>query len=119
MNSDILMAGMLGAALFVTPALGEEAIMTRSLQAASLHMGPLDMVSFWVPLEDGGYEMTATFRARRAEALPMRVVMRLDDGDSASFAMPNFTDALYSFARSGDVVRASVALTSTQLSLAN
>ena len=53
--------------MLAIPALGDEAVMTRPIQAASLHGGPLDMVSYWAPLEDEEYELTATFgrEARR------------------------------------------------------
>ena len=86
----------------------EEAVMSHPIQAGSLHEGPLDVVSYWVPLDDGSFEVTGTFLSRETGAEPMRVVMALKDGDRTSFAMPGYMSALYSFERMQDVVRSSV-----------
>jgi hypothetical protein len=95
------------AAFAAAPALAEEAAMRQSIEAASLHEGPLDMVAYYLPAPDGALEVTATFAARSGGA-PMRVVMALGDGDDVAFAMPGYPDALYRFARSAQVVAVSV-----------
>lgn len=97
----------------------EEATMSEPVQAASLHEGPLDMVAYFLDLEDGGYELTATFRARTDDALPMRVVMKLMNGDNVAFGMPGYADSLYRFARANDVVTASVEPIARQVAAAN
>ena len=103
-------AASLFCTFFAAQASAEEAVMSRPIQAASLHEGPLDMVSYWVPLADGAFEVTATFIARDIGAEPMRIVMALADGDGTNFAMPGYRSAHYSFARRQDEVRVSVEL---------
>ena len=93
---------------FVAQASAEEAVMSHPIQAGSLHEGPLDVVSYWVPLTDGAFEVTGTFLSRETGAAPMRVVMALQDGDRTSFAMPGYMSALYSFERIQDEVKSSV-----------
>jgi len=90
-------------------AMAEESAMHRAIEAASLHEGPLDMVAYFQPGESGAVVVTATFVARdAAEALPMRVVMALGDGDDLAFAMPGFRQALYRFRREAGTVNVSV-----------
>lgn len=96
-------------------AFAEEATMLEPVQAASLHEGPLDMVAYYLDLDDGGYELTATFRARTDEAQPMRIVMRLMNGDNVAFGMPGYPGSLYRFARENDVITASVARNRRQI----
>jgi hypothetical protein len=86
----------------------EDGVMSNPIQAASLHEGPLDMVAYWTHLDDGGVEVTATFIARTAGAQPMRIVMRLVEGDDVSFGIPGYRSALYRFARHDGVVNVSV-----------
>ncbi len=105
---------LLGVAL-ATAAMAESTTMYRPIQAGSLHEGPLDMVAYWVPLDDEGYELTATFIGRMAGDQPMRIVMRMDDGDELSFAMPGYRTAQYRFERDGAAVAASVELTSNHV----
>lgn len=93
---------------FTAQTSAEEAVMSSPIQAGSLHEGPLDMVSYWIPLADGAFEVTATFISREFDAEPMRVVMALKDGDSATFAMPGYQSALYSFEREQEQVKSSV-----------
>lgn len=90
-------------------AMAEEAAMTRPVEAASLHEGPLDMVAYFRPGEESAVVVTATFVERGAPAYrPMRTVMALADGDDVSFAMPGFQEALYRFRRDGGTVTVSV-----------
>lgn len=104
-----LPTALLGLTL-ATGALAESTTMSKAIQAGSLHEGPLDMVAYWIPLEDEGYEVTATFIGRVTGNEPMRVVMKLEEGDEVAFSMPGHQAALYRFTRSGDVVEASVDL---------
>jgi hypothetical protein len=94
-----------------TGVLAESATMSRPIQAGSLHEGPLDMVAYWVPLEDTGFEVTATFIGRMAGDQPMRIVMKLEEGDDVAFSMPGYRTALYRFARGNDAVDVSVTST--------
>jgi hypothetical protein len=101
-------AASLFCAIFAAQASAEQGVMSRPIQAASLHEGQLDMVSYWVPLADGAFEVTATFIARDPGTEPMRIMMALADGEGTTFAMPGHRSALYSFARRQDVVEVSV-----------
>jgi hypothetical protein len=101
----------LATAVLAAPALAEQRTITRAIEAASLHDGPLDMVAYFVPRPDDLLEVTATFAPRHVDGTPfapMRIVMGLTDGDGTAFAMPGYPEALYSFARSGDEVTVSV-----------
>lgn len=100
-------------AVIALPAQAEETTLHKAIQAGTLHQGPLTMVAYWVELDGGAYELTATFAAREGEYNPMRVVMALQDGDAVNFAMPGYSTALYSFARTGSVVTIGVELSST------
>jgi putative glutamine amidotransferase len=85
--------------------------MRRSIEAASLHEGPLDMVAYYEPAPSGALEVTATFASRVVRVMsagPMRVLMALGDCDDVAFAMPGYPDALYRFVRAGDAVTVSV-----------
>jgi hypothetical protein len=104
---------VLATAVFAAPppAFAEQRTMTRAIEAATLHNGPLDMVAYFVPRPDDLLEVTATFAPRHVDGAPfapMRIVMGLADGDRTAFAMPGYPEALYGFARSGDEVTVSV-----------
>lgn len=94
-----------------TVAMADSATMAKPIQAGSLHEGPLDMVAYWVPMDDDGYEVTATFIGRIEGDQPQRIVMKLVDGDDVSFAMPGYRTAQYRFERDGEAVNASVSMT--------
>jgi hypothetical protein len=100
-----------------TAVLADSVTMTQPIQAGVLHDGPLDMVAYWMLLEDGGFEVTATYRGREAGDEPMRTVMRLSDGDNVSFGVPGYKGALYRFARNGDAVTVSGGVTAAQYAL--
>lgn len=102
----LISAAIVGFSL-ATSASADSARMSAPIQAGSLHDGPLDMVAYWVP-QDDGYEVTATFIGRMPGEQPMRIVMLLGDGDDVSFSMPGYRSALYTFARSDDAVDVSV-----------
>jgi hypothetical protein len=89
------------------PALAEEMTMSRAIEAASLHEGPLDMVAYYEPARDGALEVTATFAPREAEAASMRVVMALRNGDDVAFGLPGYPQVLYRFVRTGQDVTVS------------
>ncbi|MBP7240667.1 hypothetical protein [Amaricoccus sp.] len=97
------------ALIAAAPAAAEETVMSRPIQAGSLHEGPLDMVAYWLPDGDGKLVVTATFAPREAaDAVPMRIVLPLSDGDAAAFAMPGHAEAVYRFRRAGAAVTVSV-----------
>jgi hypothetical protein len=99
------------AAMIANQAMAEEMTMRRSIEAASLHEGPLDMVAYYEPAPSGALEVTATFASRVVRVMsagPMRVLMALGDGDDVAFAIPGYPDALYRFVRAGDAVTVSV-----------
>jgi hypothetical protein len=102
-----LIAAVAWVGLAVT-AMAEESTMHRPIEAASLHGGPLDMVSYFQPDAEGRLVVTATFVGRDAGAEPMRVVLPLADGDDVAFSMPGHLEALYRFTRAGAAVTVSV-----------
>jgi hypothetical protein len=106
---SILATALLAATLALPLAAGQVEL-TRSIEAGSLHEGPLDMVVYWVEAADDHMEVTATFmpRAYSPTSTPMRVVMAMADGDNVAFSMPGFSQALYRFTRSGGRVVVSV-----------
>ena len=102
-------AAAIAVALLAGPSLAEEMTMTRAIEAASLHEGPLDMVAYYRPVTSGALEVTATFAPRaRGGRGPLRIIMALGDGDDVAFAMPGYPEARYRFVRSGQEVTASV-----------
>jgi len=110
MSNILLRVGAaLALAALAGPSLAEETTVSRPIEAASLHEGPLDMVAYYTPLDGGGLEVTATFAPHVPSAFhPLRIVMALDDGDDVAFAMPGYMEALYSFRRHGASVTISV-----------
>jgi hypothetical protein len=114
---NLLLATAFFSMSLAASAVAEDAVMSKPIQAASLHEGPLDMVAYWTHLDDGGFEVTATFLARSAGAQPMRIVMRLAEGDNVSFGLPGHPTALYRFARHDGVVDVSVQMPPTAVSL--
>ena len=101
-----LSASLLAALFLTTPAFAEEATIDRPIEAGSLHEGQLDMVVYYVPVDGGLLEVTATF-APKTGGDPLRIVMGLADSDSVAFSMPGHQDSLYAFSRSGEEVTAS------------
>ncbi|TAM94680.1 MAG: hypothetical protein EPN45_24065 [Rhizobiaceae bacterium] len=106
MNRKILSVSLLCAPFMVTPALAEEAIIGHPIEAGSLHEGRLDMVAYYVPVDGGLLEVTATFAPKGGDD-SQRVVMGLAAGDSVAFSMPGYQDTLYAFSRSGENVMVS------------
>ncbi len=107
MKLNVSAAGLV-CVLLASPALTEEVVLSRPIQAGSLHEGSLDMVAYWTSGDGREYNVTATFMPRTRDATPMRVVMQLADGDDVSFAMPGHRSSLYRFARRGTEVTASI-----------
>lgn len=100
---------VLALAVLAGPGRAEETTVAQAIEAASLHEGPLDMVAYYLPVDGGSLEVTATFAPHGPSAFePMRIVMALGDGDDVSFAMPGYTEALYRFRRDGSAVTISV-----------
>jgi hypothetical protein len=99
-------ASLLAALFLVTPALAEEVTIRRPIEGGSLHVGRLDMVVYYVPVDSDLLEVTATF-APKGGGDPLRVVMGLADRDAVAFSMPGYQDSLYTFSRSGEEVTVS------------
>jgi hypothetical protein len=99
-------ASLLAALILTTPAFAEDATVGRPMEGGSLHAGRLDMVVYYVPVDGGRLEVTATF-APKGGGDPLRVVMGLADGDSVAFSLPGHQDSLYAFSRSGEKVTVS------------
>jgi hypothetical protein len=95
------------ALLAAVPALAGEVRVSRPIEAVSLHEGALDMVAYFTELEDGAYEVVATF-AEKSGTNPMRVTLAVDDGDNVHFAVPGHKGSLYGFTRESDVLNVSV-----------
>ncbi|MER9754643.1 hypothetical protein NKJ46_14510 [Mesorhizobium sp. M0166] len=106
MTRKILSASLLAALFLATPAFAEEATIGRPIEGVSLHEGHLDMVVYYVPVDGGLLEVTATF-APKTGGDPLRVVMGLADHDSVAFSMPGHQGSLYAFERSGEQVTVS------------
>jgi hypothetical protein len=107
MIGKTLGASLLATLFLATPALAEDVTVGRPIQAGSLHAGRLDMVVYYVPVDGGLLEVTAT-SAPKGGGDPLRVVMGLADGDSVAFSVPGYQDSLYAFSRSGEEVTVSV-----------
>ena len=100
-------ASLLAALFLAAPAFAEDVTIGRPIEGGSLHEGRLDMVVYYVPVDGGLLEVTATF-APKGAGDPLRVVMGLADRDSVAFSMPGYQDSLYAFSRSGEEVTVSV-----------
>jgi len=98
-------ASLLAALFVATPALSEQVTVERPIEGGSLHEGRLDMVVYYVPVDDL-LEVTATV-APKGGGDPLRVVMGLADRDSVAFSLPGYQDSLYTFSRSGEEVTVS------------
>ena len=101
-----LSASLLAALFLATPVFAGQATIGRPIEGGSLHEGNLDMVAYYVPVDGGLLEVTATF-APKSGGDPLRVVMGLADGDSVAFSMPGHRGSLYAFSRSGREVTVS------------
>lgn len=86
----------------------DEALMVQPIQAASLTTETVNLIAYYVPLADEGYEVTVTWLgAEDAEA--SRLQMRLADGDRVTFSLPGHPEMRFTFARTLDVVAISSA----------
>lgn len=85
-------------------ALADTVTLSTPFAGYRLTTGNVDMVAYHTDLGDAGYEVTAYVRARDSYSQPERVMMRLDDQDTVSFAMPSEPRVLYTFARNADRV---------------
>jgi len=96
------------ASLMLAPAaLAGEVTLKVPFEAYRLSTGHVDMIAYQTDLGDGGYEVTAYARARDTYSQPERVMMRLEDKDSVTFAMPSEPRILYTFARKAELVTVS------------
>jgi hypothetical protein len=101
-----LSTSLLAALFLATPAFAEEVSTGRPIEGGSLHKGRLDMVVYYIPVDDDLLKVTASF-APKGGGDPQRVVMCLADRDSAAFSMPGHKGSLYTFSRSGEEVTVS------------
>lgn len=98
-------ASLLAALFLATPTFAEEVTVGHPIEAGSLHKGPLDMVAYYIPIDDL-LVVTATFTSK-VGGDPLRVVMGLADRDSVAFSIPGHKGWLYAFSRSGEEVTVS------------
>ena len=73
-------------------------------QSANLQHAGIDVAMRYQFIE-GQMEVIATFAGH---GQPQEVVLRMDDGESLSFALPGQGGSLYSFTRQGDALTARV-----------
>lgn len=85
------------------PAFAGEVRTATPMEARSLASPTVEMVAYFVPVDGGGYEVTATWLGDEDDS-PSRLVMRLEDGDRVSFALPGHVDTRYTFVRDFDAV---------------
>jgi hypothetical protein len=102
-------AAILAAALLAAPASADQVTLAAPAEGWSLHDGPLDMALYYAAAGGSMLEVIGTY-APKAGGEARRLVMGLSEGDAVSFAMPGYPRATYSFARTGDAVTASVAV---------
>ncbi|SIO27309.1 hypothetical protein SAMN05444722_1131 [Rhodovulum sp. ES.010] len=99
-----LLLSALAAFALASPAAAGEITLTVPFEAYRLSTGNVDMIAYQTDLGDGGYEVTAYARARDSYSQPQRLMMRLKDRDSVTFAMPSEPRILYTFARKAELV---------------
>lgn len=96
------------------PAFAGEVRTATPMQAQSIATPAVDMVAYFVPVDGDGFEVTATWLGAEDDA-PSRLVMRLQDGDRVSFALPGHKDTLYTFVRDFDAVSISAEPAETEI----
>lgn len=99
-----LLLSSLASLALATSSFAGEITLTIPFEAYRLSTGSVDMIAYRTDLGDGGFEVTAYTRARDAYSQPERVMMRLEDRDRVTFAMPSEPRVLYTFARTADLV---------------
>lgn len=85
------------------PAFAEDTLMVQPIQAASIATETVNLVAYYVPLADEGYEVNVTWLGTD-DAEASRIQMRLGDGDRVSFSLPGHPETRFTFARTLDVV---------------
>jgi hypothetical protein len=104
-----MMKTLLAAAttLVALPALADEVRISAPVAAGSLHTDDLALVAYYVPLDDGRVEVTATWLGANSlgdDAEARRLVMPLADGEKVAYSLPGHMDTLFTFARDRDAV---------------
>ncbi len=99
-----IMAAAAATMMLVPSAFAGEIALKAPMQAQSLHEGTLDLVAYRRDLAEGGFEVTAAFRARTPSGEPQVVKMLLADQDRVQFSMPQDLRTVYTFARAADQV---------------
>jgi hypothetical protein len=95
-------AGLLLAA--IPTAKAEEVTLARPMDGATLTSDGIAMSLYYVGIDDGGFELVATYIGESEREHPSRIVMRLADGDATAFGLPGYPGMLFEFARTGNVV---------------
>lgn len=86
-----------------TAASAEEIILTQPIAGASLHAGGVDMAVYYQDV-DSGMEVSGYYAPLGSEEVPGRVQLLLQDGETATFSLPNTARVVYSFARDGETL---------------
>ncbi|WP_353471599.1 hypothetical protein PVT71_09800 [Salipiger sp. H15] len=90
--------------------------LSEPLAGGTLHEGTVDMSIYTQPVDETGVEVVA-FYTERAGAEPLRVAMRLEEGDSATFGLPGISGVTYRFERSAEAVTVTSAPARTELAM--
>jgi hypothetical protein len=95
------------AALLLTTSAGaaaaEDITLSHALDGATLHAGGVDMSVYYTE-NASVFQVTGTYLRKGDTGEPGRVILRLADGDTASFGLPGGAPAAYTFARTGSDV---------------
>ncbi|WP_226622858.1 hypothetical protein [Alloyangia pacifica] len=90
--------------------------LSEPLAGGTLREGTVDMSIYTQPADAAGIEVVAVY-TERAGAEPLRLAMRLEDGDSTTFGLPGVSGVSYRFERSADAVTVTSAPARTELAL--
>lgn len=95
------------AAIWAAPVAGSEdqrIHLSEPRAVAALDGADLNLVMSYLPHADGRLDVTAEFSR---DGQPYRsVLLKMKDGDTVAFSMPDYGDAVYHFARKGGTVTA-------------
>jgi hypothetical protein len=100
MLRSVLVAAFAAAAV---PALAEEVRLMRPSEPASLATGTVTFSAYFVSLPDESYRVTAIW-VDAGDAEPVRLSVRLDEGDAISFSLPGHPETRFTLVRDLDAV---------------
>ncbi|SDI37351.1 hypothetical protein [Alloyangia pacifica] len=114
----MIKAPLLAALAIALPVVASAGSLTLSepLAGGTLREGTVDMSVYTQPAGETGVEVVA-FYTERAGAEPLRLAMRLEEGDSTTFGLPGVSGVSYRFERSADAVIVTSAPARTELAL--